>query len=787
MTLTTLFRTLRRDSVSLVTNMTGLSFGLAASILLTLFIQYELSFDRHFSHSGRIYRLNTIWSEGGESFINPINLRQAYTEIPDRVPGIEAAIQIYRGGRPEIHVNENRFKDIRLLYSDPAFFRIFDLDLIHGSPDAVLAGVHEAVITREIAMRFFGKPDVVGESLVMDSVAYMITGVTRDIPANTHFQFDLLMPMKAEPDLERLGGLEFFTYYLLEEGTDHESILSSIREFNSEILTSRFASFQSSTFSSSTEALEELHLHTRVSYDLSPPGNMRTIYIMLTIAVIIMLLALSNFINLYILNGAKRSREIGIRKVNGSSRKRLIGQFYLETFLVVTISFVGGVVLALLLFNEFGRIMQRESFQGVLSTPVFYLMILALYLFTILLSGFYPALLLSRARPIPLIQGLVNPAGEKKALLKIVSVLQIAISIFLLITLVGINTQTRYLKNLSPGYNPDGIVLIHNLNPGLVQNFPAIREALLGIPGVEAVAASGHFIGAGYSGQGIRHWGDPPENSKTISEYRIHPGLCDLYQFRLKAGRFLDPDREPDRTGVLLNEAAVSMLGKTPEEMVGESVVMRQDPMEVIGVLEDFFYESAANSIRPIMLTAYSERIRNIPVRVHPNADMGETLEKIHTTLRSFDRDYVLANRFAAEIYDGYYEDEERLRNILASGSLLSILIVILGFYALVSHQILSRTKEIAIRKVLGGSTREMMLMIFGSSLLWTGIACLVAIPLGWLYLTSWLNDFTMRIPVYWWIFVISAGLVALLQIAISSGQTWSAARKNPVEGLRYE
>jgi putative ABC transport system permease protein len=394
---------------------------------------------------------------------------------------------------------------------------------------------------------------------------------------------------------------------------------------------------------------------------------------------------------------------------------------------------------------------------------------------------------LSRAEVIPLIQGTVNPAGDKKMMLKIVSVFQISVTILLLATLIGINAQTRYLKNLSPGYNPENIVLIHNLNEELVNHYPALRDRLLNIPGVENVAASGHYIGMGYSGQGIRMYGDSPSQSKTISEYRILPGLCDLYQFSLVSGRFFDPGREADRSGVLLNEAAVQMLEYTPEDIVGESLVMWEDPMDVIGVIKDFHYESAANAIEPLMFTAYSDRIRNIPVRMESQADIPATLDQINRAIKSFDQDYIMTQLYAADIYKEYYTDEDRLQKILAAGSILSIIIVIMGIYALASHNIMSRTKEIGIRKVMGGSTRKMMAMIYRSTLLWTVVASILALPFCWMYLDQWLNNYVARIPLYWWIFVGSIGLVLLFETLITLGQTWKAARRNPVDSLRYE
>lgn len=767
--------------------MTGLSLGLAASILLTVFIQFELSFDRHFSNSERIFRLNSIWIDEGEKEIMPINLREAYTDIPVQVTGIESAVQVYRGWGREVTHEENRFKDLQLLFADPEFFQLFDLKFLEGTPVHALKEPGTVVLTEDIALRIFGSKQAVGETFEMENKTYTVTAVIENIPPNTHLRFDMLMPMISVPNLERLGGLEFFSYYLLKEGVDHLPVLKTICDENTRMLSERFASFENSSFDSTTEPLEELHLHSGATWDLTPPGSMKNIIIMLFIAITVMVLALSNFINLYILNGAKRSKEIGIRKVNGADRKRMIYQFYLETTVVVTIAFMVGTLLSLLLIPEFGRIMMRDSFMEITRSPGLYLVLGAVYLATILLSGFYPALLLSKAEPIPLILGRVNPALDKKTLLRMVSIFQISIAIFLLATLVGINTQTRYLKNLSPGYNPDGIVMLYNLNERLTEDYPALRDRLLNIRGIEAVAASVHTIGAGYSGQGIRMFGDRPNQSKSISEYRIQPGLCSLYQFNLVYGRFLDPERITDRRGVILNEAAVTMLGSTPQEIVGESVLMHEDPLEVVGVVENFLYQSAARQVEPLILTAYQDRIRSISVRINPEADPRDLLGSINEVMTSFDEAYIMVNKFAGELYEGYYRGEERLRNIMGAGSILSVIIVLLGIYALVSYNIISRKKEIGIRKIMGGSTGNILKLIYVSTLKWTAIASIVAVPLSWIYLNSWLNDYAVRIALFWWIFAGSVLLVVVFETMITLGQTWKAARRNPVEALRYE
>lgn len=787
MTLKNVFRIIKRDSLSLITNTTGLSLGLAASILLTAFILFELSYDRHFSQANRICRLNSILIESGEKEIWPINLRSAYTDIPEQVSGIEASVQFYRGSWRELTLNENRYQGLQLLYVDPDFFRVFDLKLLEGNPNLALRETNGVILTEKLARRIFGTTQATGQSLDMEGKTYTVTAVTEDVPPNTHFQFDMLMPMEAVDKLLYLGGLEFFTYYLMEKDADHEMVRNTICSENTKLLEERFDDLAGSSFSSNTEMLERVHLHTDVSWDLTPPGSMKNIMIMLLIVITVMFLALSNFVNLYILNGARRSKEIGIRKVNGASRLHMIKQFYSETTVVVTIAFLVGTGLSLLLIPEFGRVMQRESYMEIISSPWLYIVLTAVYLATILVSGIYPALLLSRSSPVPLILGMVNPAGDKRLLLRLVSILQIAIAIFLLTNLMGINTQIRYLKSLSPGYNPENILLVSNLNDQLVENYPALRDRLQGISGVENVAASVHTIGAGYSGQSIRMYGELPDKSRGISEYRVQPGLCDLYQFTLKQGRFLEFDRPADKKGVILNEAAVSMLGSSPEEIVGQSIIMHEDPLEVVGVVKDFLYESAARQVEPMIITTYQDWIRALSIRFSSDSDPGEIIHSVDNTIKSFDEDYIIMHRFASDIYYGYYEGEEWLRNIMGAGSILSILIVLLGIWALVSHHILNRTKEIGIRKVMGGSSREILLLVYASTLKWNVAAHIIAVPMAWLYLNNWLTDYSIRIPIYWWLFAISILIVLLFQALVTMGQTWRTARRNPVEALRYE
>ncbi len=768
----------------MATKIIGLAIGLAATILLVIFMLQERSYDRHFTEADRIYRLNSIWNEQGKSTVYPINLRKAYTDIPEKVAGIEKAVQIYRGGNEELISGNTRFAKNELLYVDSTFFDVFDFNAAEGNIKTALNAPNSLVITQKTADKIFGNNDAVGQVLTMSGVSYTVSAVINNVPINTHFNFDFLLPMSSMGYMHTMGGLEFFTYYLLSKGVNQQTVLNSICETNTQLLSERFQ-MANSTFSSDIEPLKKLHLYSKASFDLSRQGSIKTVILVGIIAFLIMFLALTNFVNLFIVEGEQRSKEIGVRKVNGATKSAIVNQFFVETSLIVAIAFVIGIALAFLLLPQFGNLMQRNFSLELLKSPTLILALLTIFVTTVVLAGSYPAFYLSKFKPVAILTPQTKKAGRKKFLMNFSGGLQLFVTLFLLTYMFGINHQTHYLKNLSPGFNPNGLVNIFNLNDNVKSHYTAIRGQLLKIPEISGVSAGIHTIGGGVSGQGIRLQESAEDNQISINEYRIQPGLCELMEFQLKEGRFFDEERPNDRKGVILNEAAVDALGLA--SALERKVVMFQEPMEIIGVVKNFRYESAANIIQPLVLTAYSDNFWSIVVRIVPNADMPVVMNKIEQTIKSFDDGYIIDSAITQDIYKNYYADEERLGQLTRLSAVLAIIIVSMGIFMLVSQSIARRTKEIGIRKVLGGTIAEMLVLIYSSSLKSTFIAAAIAIPLSYFVLQNWLQNFAVKAPLDWWLFVQGLVIVLFLQLLITLGQTWRAATRNPVEALRYE
>jgi putative ABC transport system permease protein len=774
-----------KNKTALVTNISGLSIGLATTILLAAFILHEWSYDRHFTDAGRIYRLHTIWKEGDSETVHPINLRRSFTEIPQNVPGIETAVQIYRGWNTEIIYDNARYAHNNLLYVDSTFFSVFDFNVIEGSSEYALHAPGSVVLTKNLAHKIFGDNQAVGEILDIENKNYTVSAVTDDVPENTHFSFDLLLPMNALDFMHQLGGLEFFTYYLFDPNADPPTVGEEICRLNTAMLAERFSMFHNHDFSSEIEPLKRLHLFSSASYDLGPRGSIKTVVLVGAIAVLVMFLALTNFINLFVIEGEQRAKEIGIRKVNGAGKKDIIMQFFTETTFIVSVSFATGLIMATVFIPQFGDLMRRSFPGDIFQSPALIVTLAAIFILTVLLSGSYPAFYLSRLKPIAIIKQQGGKRGRKKVVMNFAGGLQLTITLILLTYLFGINNQVRYMKSLPPGFTPEGLVNIYNLNENMKRQYPEIRDQLLTIPEIAGVAASAHTIGGGGSGQGIRLIESQPDNILSINEYRIQPGLCRLLELELKEGRFFDPDLSTDRQSVILNEAAERMLGLT--SAAGRRVVMFKEPLEVIGVVKDFHYSSVANEIQPLVFTAYSGNLNNIVVRLAAHADYPSAMEKIEQIMKSFDEGYIFSTGNTIDIYRNFYAVEERLGRIIIIGATIAVIIVMMGIFMLVTQSISSRTKEIGIRKVLGGSTFKMLAILYSGSIKWIATASAIAIPVSYYLLDRWLQNYSVKSPLNWWLFVQGILIVILLQMLITFWQTWKAARRNPVESLRYE
>ncbi|MFN2312861.1 MAG: ABC transporter permease, partial [Bacteroidales bacterium] len=343
----------------LIINITGLAIGLSVSIVLMLFVATELSYDRHFENRERIVQLNTVWLEDGNRTVFPINLRRAYTDLPARIPGIESAVQIYGGGRNEIIHETDRFQDVTLHYTDPEFFEVFMMDFLGGNPATALQGTYSTVMTDQLAEKIFGTIDAMGRNIIFEGKTFTVTGIVKELPANSHFTFDMLVSVHSLEYYKALGGLEFYTYYLISQGTSVNEVCDKINKEYKVILADAFSEFNSE-FESVTIGLTDIYLHSIANEGLGELGSVESVLLLAGLALLILLLAITNFINLFVIQGDSRALEVGIRKATGGSRRDIALQFFGEAAVIVLVAFIIGAGIADAILDPFASIIDKK-------------------------------------------------------------------------------------------------------------------------------------------------------------------------------------------------------------------------------------------------------------------------------------------------------------------------------------------------------------------------------------------------------------------------------------------
>ncbi|MDR0713823.1 MAG: ABC transporter permease [Bacteroidales bacterium] len=779
-----IFNTYRRTRFFLWINITGLAIGLAASILLILFVVNEWSYDKHFTNHERIVWLLTVFEREGQTHYSPLNVRQAYTELPAKVPAVEAAAQMSNIGLVEITSEQKRFPDVKVLLTDTEIFRIFPMKWVEGVPETALAVPEATVLTRRQAVITFGSPEAaMGKTLTYMSRDYVVSGVVEELPKNTHFSFDLLAPIQSIPWLEAAKGLEFNTYYLIRDGVSLREAQTAIEQAYLPIVKPWDEAIGSPNTRGETEPLDDVYLHSKANFFLqNAQGDMRFIWILSGLALFILALAVTNFINLFISQGHLRMNEIGIRKTNGASIRNIIRLFFSEVALIVFIAFVLGFALAVLCVPYFAQLINKNIDLIQLLNPLFITAALTLFALTVILSAFYPALYLSRFSPLEILGKRIKFSRHR--LTAGIVVFQSVISIILLIAIVTLYKQTAYMEKLPLGYNPDNLMLVTG-NAATFKNYPAIRQELLKYPEVKDVGGSEHTFGLGCSGQGIAPW-NAPEKLLIINEYRLMTGMPELMELELVEGRFWRDDDPDSIPMILLNEAAVKMLG-------GESPLDKtfafgfyDRPVKVTGIVKDFYYDNPVLSIEPLVLNrSFLSIIFNI--RFNDGVNPVRVRELTENVFRQFDPDFVLNPRWSADIYAEKFKEIKTFTRLALIASLASIFVAMLGLLAIHLFTAMRRTKEIGIRRIHGAGRCSIFVLLSLNVLKWIGYAAVVAIPVAAYFIVRILENYANRMSPDWIVFVLPVVAQCVIALLATSGVSLHVLKRNPVKALTIE
>ncbi len=774
-------RAFKKTRFFLFINIAGLAVGLAVSIMLILFIVNELGYDKHLENYERIVRLNTVKEENGNREVYGINLRKAYTELPEKVPGIEAATQIYSAGEAEIQYQKERFQDKLTLYVDEGFFDVFRLKFIEGTPQTAFAESNSVVINRSLANTIFGNvSNAIGKSFKIEREEVLVSGVVEDLPLNTHFTFDILANMRTQTWIERSHGLEFFTYYLIRDNVAFENTCENIvKEYQPMI--DLWGTFFVGKAYGKIEKLSDIYWNSEVSSSIGKSNSMSFIWLLSILATLILFLAVANFINLFVAQGESRMLEVGIRKSNGAKRQDIIRQFFREVFLIVLISFVLGLCLTILLTPAFADLIKKDIDLIQLLNPWFILSIVLLFIVTVILSAAYPSFYLSHFSPLDILAKRIRLS--KRRLTVSIVVFQSLITIVLISFIWMINKQASYLENMSLGYNPKPVVYLY-LNRDLFGSFGAVEQELLAQPEIERVGTAQHTFGLGGSGQSISLYED--EGIKfSINEYRVRADIPELMGVELVDGEFFKPNLPDSVRQVILNEAAVKELGlRLP--VAGKVVNYNGGATEIVGVAKDFFYLDPAQQITPLALKRVGGG-GNLYIRLADNVTRSKAGEIITEALHKFDSEYVFNPLWAEDIHVQKLDNLKTHSRMILIASCLSMLIAMLGLVAIHLYATKRRTKEVGIRRVNGATASDIFSLLSVDIIKWVLIAGLIAIPITYYIIYEWMSNFVNRTSLSWYILVIPILIQGVIAITVTSGISWKALSQNPVETLKKD
>ncbi|MGM0531437.1 MAG: ABC transporter permease [Bacteroidota bacterium] len=783
------FRHLKKYRFFTLINITGLAIGLAASILLFLYIRYELSYDKFHKDYVNIYRIvSHVKKPGGKTMDIPRTLSDISGAMKQELPEIKEACKIY-DRKITLKREEELYPNVQFMYVDSSFFDIFYFETCKGNKISAINTPGEVIITRSLAEKYFGDEDPINKEISWGDQKYTVGAVLRNIPGNSHFQFDILTSFYTMNNVEQFfknHGWDFFTYFRVKPNVSKQQWEPKLSQLIDRITRSKLQEIGSEDafeISANAQSLSRIHLHSGYSFDIGPQGDIDSIYIFSFLAAFILIIAIVNFINLVTAHSEYRSREVGMRKVLGAHRFVLIRQYLMESFLVVLVSLIVSLILVQLMAEPVGSLLGSELNINWLDPYL----IVGLIIFAViigLLSGSYPALYLSRFDPVRIFSGTGSRGTRSRILQIILVVVQFTIAIFLITSLVIFRGQINYLNNKDLGVSKESVLVVHDISGEIRESYQSLRSELQQNPSIQSVTASASYPGERRSVQNARKAEDPPSESILVHENQVQDHYVETYDIEIIKGRSFREDLATDSTGFIINQQAAKKLGL--ENPVGKEIYVFQQKGKVIGLMKDFHFRSFHHAIEPLVFTHYRPYFGQISIRMNMN-NLSETIDYIRSTVKSFDKDYYFRYSFIDDVFADLYKQERQTNKMILYGSLLAILIAILGLFALSSFTVVKRNREIAIRKAMGASYNRVVRLLLADILKWVVFVNILAWPAAYYFMRDWLQNFAYRIDMEFWMFL-AGGIIALaIAAATISMQTFNAAAINPAETLRDE
>ncbi|UII29354.1 ABC transporter permease [Fulvivirga maritima] len=791
------FRNLLRFKGYTLINFIGLSIGLTVGILIMLFAINETSFDQMHSKADRIYRTVTLtddssaedgyagmgWGVGHE-------LRTKYPEVESVVYFKSAfSLNVFDQGKQYEH---------KLYFASNDFFNVFSFDVLEGDAGKALAKPNSVVITKEMKERYFGKAEALGKLVALsDSSEYEVTAVLDDLPANSHLQFDMLLSFTTYEQMNPYftysggwGNLNVFNYVLLKPDVDVQKFKAKVRNIYLDNAGEMLQSFGASWYVG-VEPLNDIYLRSNISNPFGPNGSWSQVVLVISIAVFIIILACINFINLTTARSVYRAKEVGLRKVVGSSRTSLFWQFLSESFFLTLLSFIVVVIILDIVLPYFNQLMGRSySFSQLFSIQVI-AAALILVIVVSFLAGFYPAIVLSGYKPISILSGKMQTSKRGVGLRKVLVVCQFVISSGLVLATLIVIDQLQFMKNQDLGFSKDQVLVLDLKRLDNAKSLQVLKNQLTGYTGVQSLAYTNALPGRpGWQGQVAIPEGFPDDKSVTTEYMAVDEDYINTLELNLLAGRNFDLSRVSDLDdGLIINEVSMKEMGWVePEQAIGKKITSPSGYPKgtIIAVVKDYHGVGLQEKIWPKVMDYNPQAFSYLAIRLS-TGNTGETISNIGNLWGDLFPDYTFDYYFLDQDFDRQYAHEERLISVLTLFTILTVVVAAIGLLGLISFMILSKSKEIGVRKVLGASSWSISKLLSKEFMILIIIANILVIPFVWYFGTQWLEQYAYHIELNLFIFPITILVTVCIAFLVVGVKTIRASLSNPVETLRAD
>lgn len=777
-------RNLKRNRIYSLLNIIGLAVGMAVFILIALYVQYELSFDKYFENSDRIYRV----VREGRSF-TPAPLGAA---LKENIPEVEVTATFMRRSNTLVSYEQNNFLEDEFYWADPETFEIFSLPFLSGDPKTALNDPFSIVLSQRTAIKYFGRTDPMGETLtVSENLEFTVSGVFSDMPDNSHFIMDVVVPYETffqttNNDITNWGSNFSYTYFLLREGASPQvmenkiSPLIVIPLFKAEGMKGPYPKIYS------IQPLTEIHLHSHRMQEIRVNNDIKFIILFSSIAILILLIACINYMNLATARSLRRGREVGMRKVVGAKKGQLIQQFLGESVAVAVVAMSFSIMMVQMILPFFNNLVERQLSLNPIQNPQIFLGLVFITLFVGLVAGSYPAMRMSGFKPISVLGGAFTRSQKGSSLRNVLVFVQFSITIILIICTIAVRDQLKFIKTLDMGYEKKQILTFPARGGSVRQNIQLIKAELLQFSSITAVTTSGSLPN-NIDTFTARDWtGRNPDVPITIFYNTADYDFIDLFGMEIVQGRNFSRDFSSDEAGAfLVNERAVkvaewdSPIGQKLTHWTGATG-------NIVGVIKDFHLQSLHSPIEPLYIFLDSQSFYNISIKIK-STNIPQTIGYVEGVMKKFAPSYPFSYSFFDEVFERVYFTEQRMGRIFGAFAILAIFIACLGLFGLAAFAAVQRTKEIGIRKVLGASDSNIFMLLSKEFIRWVLLANLMAWPIAYFAMNKWLQNFAYRIHIGIAAFLISGGTALLIAYLTVSYQSIKSVRSNPIDSLRYE